>query len=375
MGGSQGAAAGSSIRDVAREAGVSTATVSRALRGLDRVSAATRAKVLRAADELQYVASPTAATLASGRTWVIGVVVPFLSRWFFATLLDGTEEVLRRNGYHILLFSVGLRTSTRTLMLDQRLLAKRVDALLVLAADLEQEEVAMLAGLGVPVVSVGVDLQPWQRVGIDDIAAGQVAIGHLVGLGHRHIAFVGGTPGEDVHTATAVERRAGVVEGLRQAGLTLATDLDLESDWTVLGGQTAGRRLLSLPAPPTAILGASDEMAIGVLLAARALGVAVPRQLSVVGIDDHEMAYSHDLTTVAQPVREQGRAAAQLVLDALSTADAPACRYRVLPTRLVVRGSTAAPHAAPAVGATPAAPAAGPPGGPAPVTTGRRRSG
>lgn len=127
----------SSIHDVARVAGVSTATVSRALRGLDRVSPGTRARVLAGAQELSYVASPTAASLASGRTRVVDVVVPFLNRWFFANVLDGVEELLRAHGYHLLLFNVGARASVRTLMLDQGLLRGRVDALLVLSADLE----------------------------------------------------------------------------------------------------------------------------------------------------------------------------------------------------------------------------------------------
>ena len=333
----------SSIRDVARAAGVSTATVSRALRGLDRVSEATRNKVLIAADELQYVASPPAATLASGRTWVVGVVLPFLHRWFFATLLDGTEEVLRRHGYHILLFSVGVRTSSRTLILDQRLLAKRVDALLVLAADLEPEEVALLQALHVPIVTVGVDLEGWDRVGIDDVGASRLALRHLIELGHRRIGYVGGTPAEDVHVATAVERRRGVREELDGAGLALDDALVVESDWTVPGGVVAGRQLLAEAEPPTAVLAASDEMAIGVLLAARTHGREVPRQLSVIGIDDHEMAFTHDLTTVAQPVREQGRVAGQLLLDALAGEQATSRTATLLPTRLVVRGSTGPP--------------------------------
>lgn len=342
MGGPSSGRPPSSIRDVARAAGVSTATVSRALRGLDRVSDATRTRVLTAAADLQYVASPHAATLASGRTWVIGVVLPYLNRWFFATLLDGAEELLRRHGYHILLFSVGLRASTRTLILDQRLLARRVDGLLVLAADLEAEEVRLLEDLHVPVVTVGVDLAAWERVGIDDVAAARVAVRHLLELGHRRIGYVGGTPGQDVHTATAVERRSGVVAELAVAGLTLEPDLDVESDWTVSGGVVAGNRLLSAAEPPTAVLAASDEMAIGVLLAARAARRVVPESLSVVGIDDHEMSFAHDLTTVGQPVREQGHLAGELLLAALAGIPYPRTS-RLLPTRLVVRGTTAPP--------------------------------
>jgi LacI family repressor for deo operon, udp, cdd, tsx, nupC, and nupG len=329
-----------SIHDVARAAGVSPATVSRALRGMDRVSPQTRSKVLAAAQELSYVASPSATSLVSGKTSVVGVVVPFLNRWFFSSVLDGTEQLLRQHGYHLLLFNVG-RGSARTLMLDQRLLWKRVDALLVLSADLEPEEVALLAALHVPLVAVDVDLPGWDRVGIDDRHAAELATEHLLDLGHRRIAYVGGNPEEDVHLATALDREAGVVAALSRRGLELDSACRVRGDWTVRGGRDAGERLLSLPQPPTAVVAASDEMAIGVLCAARERGRIVPRDLSVVGIDDHDLAFTHDLTTVAQPVHEQGRLAAQLLLDALAETGPHQRQVRNLPVELVVRGSTA----------------------------------
>lgn len=333
-----------SIHDVARAAGVSPATVSRALRGLDRVSAETREKVLAAAAELSYVASPSATSLVSGKTSVVGVVVPFLNRWFFSSVLDGVEQLLRQHGYHLLLFNVGSRGSARTLMLDQRLLWKRVDALLVLSADLESEEIALLAALHVPLVAVDVDLPGWDRVGIDDTHAAELATDHLLDLGHRRIGYVGGNPEEDVHLATALDREAGVVAALARRGLALDPDCLVRGDWTVRGGRAAGERLLTLPERPTAIVAASDEMAIGVLCAAREQGCAVPDELSVVGIDDHDMAFAHDLTTVAQPVREQGRLAAQLLLDALAEKRRHARRVCNLPVELTVRGSTAPPR-------------------------------
>ncbi len=337
----------SSIHDVARAAGVSTATVSRALRGLDRVRPETRARVLAAAQDLSYVTSPTAASLASGRTRVVGVVVPFLDRWFFANVLDGTEELLRRHGYHLLLFKVGARSSTRTLMLDHGLLRGRVDGLLVLAADLEPEEVAVLARLQVPLATVGLDVAGWDRVRIEDVRVAEVAIGHLTGLGHRRVGYVGGRPERDVHTATALDRLAGVGRALARAGMGLAPECVVQSDWTVRGGIAAGHRLLDLPDPPTAVLAASDEMAIGVLHAARTRGCDVPGQLSVMGIDDHEMSFTHDLTTVAQPAAEQGRAAGRLLVAAMSSPPGTPRPRRVttLPTRLVVRGSTDRPAA------------------------------
>src|SRR4051794_37079084 len=198
----------SRIHDVALKAGVSTATVSRALRGLDRVRPETRDRVLAAAAELSYVPSPHAASLKSGKTWVIGVVVPFLTRWFFANLIDGADQVLRQHGYHLLVFNVGDHREQRTLVLDQQLLAKRLDGLLVLSADLEAAEVALLRSLRLPLVTVGLDLPTYDRVGIDDVAVGDLAMSHLLELGHRRIGYIGGNPAEDVHLATAVNRLA-----------------------------------------------------------------------------------------------------------------------------------------------------------------------
>ena len=317
--------------------------MSRALRGLDRVSPETRARVLAAATELRYVPSPHAASLKSGKTAVIGVVVPFLTRWFFAHLIDGAEALLRQDGYHLLVFNIGDRGQQRTLVLDQQLLAKRLDGILVLSADLDPHEVALLDGLGLPLVTVGLDLPGRDRVGIDDVQAADVAMTHLLELGHRRIAYLSGDPAEDVHIATAVHRMAGVQAAASRAGVELAPDLLLHGDWTVAGGVAAGERLLARRSPPTAVLAASDEMAIGVLHAARCRGVSVPGCLSVVGIDDHEMSFTHDLTTVRQQVREQGRAAAMLLLDALAGRTAGARRDVILPTELVVRGSTAPP--------------------------------
>ncbi|GAA4657504.1 LacI family DNA-binding transcriptional regulator [Kineococcus glutinatus] len=334
----------SSIRDVATAAGVSVATVSRALRGLDRVSADTRRRVLAAAEALDYVASPTAASLATGRTSVVGVVLPFLDRWFFSTVVSEVEDVLRRSGYQVLLLNVGDRSLERPMVLDQRLLAKRIDGVLVLSVDLDAEETGVLDRLGLPVVTVGSALPGHDRVGIDDGAAVETAAQHLLALGHRRIAHVGGDSGTDVRRATAVDRALGVRRAMAAADVALPGQLDVVADWTVTGGWRAAEALLARRDPPTAVLAASDEMAIGALCAARALGWDVPRHLSVVGVDDHEMAVTHDLTTVAQPVRSQGRLAAEMLLGRLRGHVPAGAREVLLSTSLVVRASTAPPR-------------------------------
>ena len=338
------------IHDVAQAAGVSTATVSRALRGLPRVHDETRARVLSVAAELNYVASPTASGLASGRTDVVGVVVPFVTRWYFANLIHGVERSLHKQGYHVLLYDVGGVGANRSLVLDHRLLWKRVDAVLVLSIALEPAEVATLEALRLPVVTIGVEAASWDCVRVDDRATAVTATEHLLGLGHRRIAYVGGNPARDVHVSTPKDRQSGYEQALAAAGIDVDPALMVASDWTVRGGIAAMETLLersSGAGPPTAIFAASDEMAIGALHVARREGLDVPGDLSIIGIDDHEMSFTHDLTTVRQPVQEQGRLAGGLLLEALAAHDgtSPPRGRRIVTTAtsLVVRGSTAAP--------------------------------
>lgn len=335
------------IHDVAQAAGVSTATVSRALRGLPRVHDETRARILTVAAELNYVASPTASGLASGKTDVVGVVVPFVTRWYFANLIHGVERALHKEGYHVLLYDVGGVEANRSLVLDHRLLWKRVDAVLVLSIALEPAELTTLEALGLPVVTVGVEAGGWDCVRIDDLSAATTATEHLLALGHRRIAYIGGNPARDVHASTPRDRQTGYERALASAGVPPDPALVVASDWTVRGGIEAMETLLARGAGQTAVFAASDEMAIGALHVARRRGIRVPDELSVVGIDDHEMSFTHDLTTVRQPVLQQGRLAGALLLDALA-ADAASPRRRQVvtaQTSLVVRGSTAAPTA------------------------------
>jgi DNA-binding LacI/PurR family transcriptional regulator len=166
---------------------------------------------------------------------------------------------------------------------------------------------------------------------------------HLADLGHRRIGYVGGATEGVLDFTAPVARLTGFRAALAEAGLSHDPTLEADGEFSVAGGTRAGHELLERDQPPTAIFAASDEMAIGVLRAARELGVRVPEDLSVIGIDDHEMAEIFDLTTVAQPVHEQGRVAAQQVLTALTTRSHWVPEQVVLPTQLVVRRTTAGP--------------------------------
>jgi DNA-binding LacI/PurR family transcriptional regulator len=329
-----------SIEDVAVRAGVSTATVSRALRGLPNVSPETRRRVLAAAHALDYVASPSASSLASGRMSTVGVITPYLGRWFFGTVIGGAEAELRVAGHDLLLYTIG-GEGHRYRFFDQLPLRRRVDAVLVLTLPMEGDEVEAVRSLGMPVSIVGARVEGFSSVRIDDVAGAELGVRHLVALGHRRIGLISGGRTESNRFTAPTDRSAGYRRVLVEAGLSVDPALDVDGEFTVAGGERAMAELLGRPEPPTAVFAQSDEMAFGALRAVRRAGLSCPGDVSLCGFDDHEMADLFDLTTVAQPVQEQGVLAARQVLAALSGGEYP--QASVLPTSLVVRGTTAPP--------------------------------
>lgn len=335
------------ILDVAKRAGVSASTVSRSLRGSAKVSARTRERVLRAAAELAYVPSPAASRLASGRTSAIGVIVPFATRWFFSEVLTGVEGPLRDAGFDLLLYNVG-DPGGRDRFFATMPLRRRVDAVLAVAASLNPDEQEALRALGVPLAVVGCPVAGFSQVGVDDREGAAMAVRHLVLLGHRDIVMISGDPVDPVGRTTTAARQAGFDAALAEAGLRRGPDRVVAEPWGVAGGMLAAEQLLARRRLPTAIFAESDEMAMGALQVLRRAGIAVPGQVSVIGFDDHEMAPAGDLTTIAQPVRQQGELAARRLLDVLAGRDADAAVKVLLPTRLVVRGTTGPPASNPA---------------------------
>lgn len=333
------------IDDVARLAGVSTATVSRALRGLPTVSEPTRSRVLDAARALGYIASPSASRLAGGRTATVAAVVPRITRWFFGTVIEAAEEVLHQAGYDLLLYNLGGREQERRRLLHTAGLHKRVDALMLVATPLEPADVAALTGLALPGVTVssGTPVPGWPSVRIDDVAAARTATEHLLALGHRRIAHISGDPTDELAFTTHIDRQRGYRQALRAAGQQIDPRLDVAARFTVDGGSQATAELLRRGAPPTAIFAACDEMAMGAMATLRQAGLRVPQDVSVIGIDDHDLAAVVGLTTVGQPAADQGRLAAHTLLSPLRQGTDQSVGEVMLPTRLVVRESTAPP--------------------------------
>ncbi|AYG04027.1 LacI family DNA-binding transcriptional regulator [Gryllotalpicola protaetiae] len=330
-----------SIDDVARASGVSTATVSRALRGLPNVSPATRETVLATAEELGYVASSSASGLATGRTLAMGVVVPNVSRWFYSTVLEGIDSELRRVGYDTILFNLGLKGEDRERVFHRSILRKRTDAVIALCLDFTPSEREQLASLGHPTIVVGGPVTGLRHLGIDELAVARTATEHLIALGHRAIGHLGGATEHGLNKRVPERRRRGYELAMAAARLAVRPEWEESGEFTIASGREVALRMLRRTPRPTALFAASDEMAIGAILAARELGIDVPGELSVIGIDDHPLAATFGLTTIAQDAFGQGCLAARLMLDELagSPPHAGSGRY---PTALIERSSTSA---------------------------------
>jgi DNA-binding LacI/PurR family transcriptional regulator len=326
-----------SIEDVAKLAGVSIATVSRSLRGLPDVAATTRDKVLAAARELDYVASPFAARLASGRSSTVGIVVPFVHRWFFAEVLGAVEAVLSQAGYDLLLHNLG-SSEGRERFFTVLPVRKRVDAVIIVSLALSEDEVEALNTLELPIGMLGAAHPGFFSVRIDDVTAAKQAVNHLLSLGHTRIALIGGDTDDPMRFTPPHHRLTGYEQALQAAGLTVDHSLERLGYFTVEGGEAAMLELLGLSEPPTAVFAESDEMAYGAMRAIRRAGLRVPEDIGVIGFDDHSTAALLDLTTIRQPVAEQGARIAAALLASLHDPVEPT--DLILETELVVRGST-----------------------------------
>ena len=330
----------SGISDVARLAGVSKSTASRALSGSGYVSEKTRVKVQQIAESLGYVPSMNAASLVTGRTRNVGVLVPYLHRWFFAEVLEGIQEELLTLGLDLTLYDARPQSANRHRIFDDFLARKRFDGLIAVGLEADHNELERLVRIGRPVVSVVGSDDTTTVVELDDDDAVRRATEHLIALGHRAIAFVGG--GAVAHWAQVDRRRLDrYTTAMAEAGLARHI-AHIRSEVSLPGGYAAAVDALGdARNRPTAIIATCDEVAIGAIIAARRLGVQVPSDLSVIGIDDHEFADMFSLTTFAQFPREQGKLAVQLLATHLDDPGRPRTVQRIK-ARLVVRNSTAA---------------------------------
>lgn len=330
------------MADVAKRAGVSVSTVSRTLRGMATVAPETRGRVEQAARELSFAVSRSASSLVTGRTGRVAVLLPSLESWFLGAALSGMAPALRSAGLDLLVYSV-TDVTERTEFFERLPARRNADALLVVSFALTAEQRARLDELGMPLVFVSQHLPGRASVYVDDMDATQRATRHLINLGHRRIAYLQ-TSDETGFTWSSKDRQAGHLRALAEAGVDQDDALLRHvPDWKGAGMAAALGHLLSLPEPPTAIMAETDDLAFQLLAALRSANIRVPERMSVVGFDDHAMAAPWQLTTIAQPVAELGRTAAELAHSIIEDPDVDPTRHVVLPTELVPRASTAPP--------------------------------
>jgi DNA-binding LacI/PurR family transcriptional regulator len=310
-----------------------------------QVSEATRKRVLDVIAELNFVPSPTARRLSLGKTLTVAVIAPFFTRPSAVERLRGIENTLAESDYDLVLYNVETpeKRDNYFRAVPHR---ERADGVLILSLSPRDQDVASLARADVPVVLVDANhasLASLHRVITDDVAGGQVAVQHLIELGHRRIGYVS-DPLENAFNFTSSRDR---FEGYRRA--LAAASIPFQGRYHGQGehGRYEARRLagqmLALPEPPTAIFAASDTQAMGVLEAARDAGLRVPDELSVIGYDDIEVAEYLGLTTIRQLLFESGKRGVELLLETLENPPAnPVCD--VMPTELIVRSTTAPPR-------------------------------
>jgi DNA-binding LacI/PurR family transcriptional regulator len=335
------------IRDVARRAGVSVATASRALNGKQVVSAPTRDRILAVMEELAFTPSPAARRLSLGRTMTVGVVVSFLTRPQAAERLRGIDSVLADAEFDLVIYNVE-SVQKRDHYLRTLVEPHRAEGLLVVSLPPPPDAMDVLERAPVPIVFIDVHVPTvsvMPRVIGDDVAGGAIAARHLVDLGHRRIAFIGDGAENPFGFTSSQDREAGAVRELAAAGVALPPA------WVGHGahGRYEARDLalwmINRSDRPTAIFAASDTQALGVMAAAHEAGLNIPDDLSVIGFDDIEAADYVGLTTIRQQLFESGRQGAQLLLGEIERRSEAAPVASLAP-ELVVRATTAPPKGA-----------------------------
>jgi DNA-binding LacI/PurR family transcriptional regulator len=330
------------IYDVAAMAGVTTATVSRVINGKPGISAATRARVVEIMKKTRYFPSPAASGLRRKSTREIGILSPFFIGDFFLKIFESLHRQLK--DYDLILYNAQTPAHRRE-VIDRIVAEEKLCALLVASTPILLEEEMLVAGLGIPVVMVEARHPTYSSVDYDHQIGAFKAVSHLVELGHRDIAIIGGKPETRLYSPIGKERLKGYRMALSMAGITAREQYIMSGEWSSADAHESARRLLRAKKPPSAIFATSDMQAAGVLMAARDLGVRVPDDLSVVGYDNIPFAEFLSLTTMWQHHDQLARNAATLLLEEMRTGTRTGERV-VLQPELVVRSSTRQPRRA-----------------------------
>lgn len=328
------------ILQVAKRAGVSTATVSRVINRFPGVRQQTVARVRRAIADLNYVPNPNARSLRVGRTRMFGLIVSDVNNPFFPELIDAFESLAAAQGIEVIFTHTNYELK-RLESCIRRMIERNVDAIAVMTSEIEEAPLRMAVKAGVPVVLMNQRklAKKYPNVRVEYATGFREALEHLLSLGHRDIGFISGPP----HLSSAQGRKAAFTAALRAHGLHVRADWISTGDMRVEGGRAAMHKLLQLSPRPTAVLAANDLMAVGALQAAHEAKLRVPGDLSLVGFDDLPIAtmVQPPLSTIRHPRREVA-ARAFACLQQVLEKQKPLPDVTLHP-HLVVRESTAAP--------------------------------
>jgi LacI family transcriptional regulator len=344
------------IRDVARVAGVSVATVSRVLNESGPVADDTRVRIHRVAEEMRYAPNGAARSLSMRRSGTLGVLLPDLYGEFFSEVIRGLDQAAQREKYHLLLSSShNDRTDIEAALQAMR---GRVDGLVLMSPHIDVQVLSANLPESLPVVLLNsaVESPDFDTLAVDNYGGAREMTLHLASHGHRRIGMVRGPePNHD-----AYERLRGYRDALREAGLQHDAELEMEGDFTEESGFQAARRLLALADRPTALFAANDSSALGAISALREAGVAVPGEMAVAGFDDIPISrfLTPPLSSVRVSINELGAQAMQQLVRAVADENRHARVHLTLPTELVIRESCGCP---PVPAASPDRVATGPP--------------
>lgn len=330
----------SGLAEIAEKAGVSSATVSRALRGLHHVNHKTRKKIVDAAIALDYPLRPDLLPReVRKKSNVVGVITPYISRWYFAQSINGIEQSLREAGIDLMLFNFS-QVDARQRIFQKKQLREKVDALIIISLPPEDEEFEALLALGIPLTLLGFDHSDHNSVMVDDVLGGRIATNHLIDYGHRDIAILSGARDIAMNFNVSDNRTLGFLKAMQEANLEWNPENDIRGDYNVQTAEIAIEAFLGRKKLPTAIFCHSDEMAIGAMKAIRKKGLRVPEDISVIGFDDHEISQHIGLTTVSQPPQFLGQMAASTAIDSILKPGVQT-KHLSVATSLVLRATTA----------------------------------
>ena len=330
----------SGIVEIAKKAGVSPATVSRALRGMHHVNERTRKKIIEAAIAVDYPIRPDLLPRSEGgKTNTIGVIAPFISRWYFSQAIAGIEQALREAGMDLLLYNFA-QVEARQRVFQQKKLVGKVDGLIVISLPPSEKEFESILGLGIPVALVGISDRRCSTVSIDDVDGAAVATQYLIDMGHRDIAIMVGQTEKAFNFKVSSDRKDGFINAIKKNGLTFNPRNEIVADFDSNTAEIAMDEFLSRKKFPTAIFCESDEMAFGVIKSINKKGMRVPEDISVIGYDNHDFSSVLGLTTISQPAKFLGQLAASQIMAKIEKPDSNIAQMKV-PTSLVVRSTVA----------------------------------